>query len=231
MAIESFTSRLPDAGASGSRRSQAIYAILQREIVLGVLAPRSALLELELAQRFGVSQGTIREALLRLQEEGLVLRQAHRGTTVADCRAVDAEELIRLRHDIECRGVRRAIASRGKALATMLTEELEAMQAAARAGDEYLLSVHDRAFHLRLYRCADLPPIEPVLARTLVHVHRYKILSSSQERDLMETANRHGATVDALAAADADRAVAALSHHITTIVDLGPSMLNDGGAP
>ncbi|MGF1624897.1 MAG: GntR family transcriptional regulator, partial [Alphaproteobacteria bacterium] len=44
---------------------------LQREIVLGTLPPGTPLLELELAERFGCSQGTIREALLLLQEEGL----------------------------------------------------------------------------------------------------------------------------------------------------------------
>ncbi|MDO6575166.1 GntR family transcriptional regulator, partial [Staphylococcus pasteuri_A] len=90
-----------------------------------------------------VSQGTVREALLLLQEEGLVHRQPHRGTTVSDCRAEDAEELIRLRHDIECRGVKRAIAREGGALVDRMAAHLKEMQAAADAGDEYLLSVHD----------------------------------------------------------------------------------------
>ncbi len=66
---------------------------------------------------------------------------------------------------------------RGKRLADRMREHLHAMQAAAEAGgDEYLLSVHDRAFHSDLFACADLPPVQPVLARALVHAHRYKIL-------------------------------------------------------
>ncbi|MGY9049899.1 hypothetical protein P775_23445 [Puniceibacterium antarcticum] len=229
MAVENFLkSTTPVAGrAVASRRSFAIYTKLQREIVLGMLAPRSTLLELELANRFEVSQGTVREALLLLQEEGLVHRQAHRGTTVADCRAEDAEELIRLRHDIECRGVRRAIVRNGAALADALRGHLEAMQAAADADDEYLLSVHDRAFHSDLFAQADLPPVQPVLARALVHAHRYKILHPDQSRDLKETANRHLAIMAALEAEDADKAADALSHHITTIVDFGPSILED----
>lgn len=229
MALENFLK--PTTPASGravaSRRSFAIYTRLQREIVLGMLAPRSTLLELELANRFEVSQGTVREALLSLQEEGLVHRQAHRGTTVADCRAEDAEELIRLRHDIECRGVRRAIARNGAALADALRGHLDAMQKAAEADDEYLLSVHDRAFHSDLFAHADLPPVQPVLARALVHAHRYKILHPDQSRDLRETADRHLAIMAALEAEDADKAVEALSHHITTIVDFGPSILRD----
>jgi GntR family transcriptional regulator, rspAB operon transcriptional repressor len=228
MAAENFPKLVSTAPGRplASRRSSLIYAKLQREIVLGMLAPRSTLLELDLADRFEASQGTVREALLLLQEEGLVHRRPHRGTTVADCRAEDAEELIRLRHDIECRGVRRAIMRDGAGLADAMRVHLEAMQAAAAVGDEYLLSVHDRAFHSELFARADLPPVEPVLARALVHAHRYKILHPEQSRDLRETANRHLAIIEALAAQDPDRAAKALSHHIMTIVDFGPNILN-----
>lgn len=230
MAAETFSQILPQpvVRAFASRRSHVIYRSLQREIVLGMLAPRSALLELELANRFEVSQGTVREALLLLQEEGLVHRMAHRGTVIADCRAEDAEELIRLRHDIECRGVRRAMARQGRALADDLRRHLGAMQEAAAAGDEYLLSVHDRAFHAGLFEQADLPPVQPVLARCLIHAHRFKILHPEQRRDLLETANRHQVIIEAVAAGDAGAAVAALSHHITTIVDFGPSVIGAG---
>lgn len=227
MAVENFPKLAMTASGRSvtSRRSFIIYTKLQREIVLGMLAPRSTLLELELAGRFEASQGTVREALLLLQEEGLVHRLPHRGTTVADCRAEDAEELIRLRHDIECRGVRRAIKRHGADLASGMRAHVEAMQQAAGAGDEYLLSAHDRAFHTELFERADLPPVQPVLARALVHAHRYKILHPDQNRDLLETANRHFSIVEALESADADKAAEALSHHITTIVDFGPSIL------
>ena len=230
MAVENF--HVPPARpvlqlATGARRSQAIHSALQREIVMGELAPRAVLRELELVERFGVSQGTVREALLSLQEEGLVLRQPHRGTSVADCRADDAEELIRIRHDIECRGVRRAMARAGRKMAEPLARELDAMRIAAAAGDEYALSVHDRSFHMRLYAFADLPPVEPVLSRALVHVHRFKILHPAQGRDLMETANRHQGIVDAIADGNADLAASALAHHVMTIVDLGPRIVGE----
>jgi len=231
MAAENFPGLAPPpAGRTvASRRSHLIYTRLQREIVLGMLAPRSTVLELELANRFEVSQGTVREALLLLQEEGLVHRQPHRGTTVVDCRAEDAEELIRLRHDIECRGVVRAMTRNGYDLAEVMGVHLAAMQAAAAVGDEYLLSVHDRAFHSELFARADLPPVRPVLARALIHAHRYKILHPDQNRDLTDTANRHIVIIDAVQAGDVERARAALSHHITTIVDFGPNIVEAAG--
>lgn len=230
MAVENFpkSTRTASGRAVASRRSFVIYTRLQREIVLGMLAPRSVLLELELANRFEASQGTVREALLLLQEEGLVHRLPHRGTTVADCRAEDAEELIRLRHDIECRNVRRAMDLNGSDLVETMHGHVRAMQEAAKEGDEYLLSVHDRAFHTDLFERADLPPVQPVLARALVHVHRFKILHPAKSRDLLETANRHLVIVDALKAGNPDKAAEALSHHIMTIADFGPSILGSG---
>lgn len=230
MAVENFpkSTRTASGRAVASRRSFVIYTRLQREIVLGMLAPRSVLLELELANRFEASQGTVREALLLLQEEGLVHRVPHRGTTVADCRAEDAEELIRLRHDIECRNLRRAMELNGSNLVETMHGHVLAMQEAAKEGDEYLLSVHDRAFHMDLFERADLPPVQPVLARALVHVHRFKILHSAKSRDLLETASRHFVIVDALKAGDPDKAAEALSHHIMTIADFGPSILGHG---
>lgn len=208
------------------RRSEAVFSALQREIMLGIQKPHGVLLELELAHRFDCSQSTVREALLRLQEDGLVVRISQRGTLVADCNGDDARELLRIRHDIECRGVRRAIARYDAALRATLVDALDQMRAAARAGDEFALSVHDRAFHLKLFAAAELPAVQPVLSRCLLHNHRYKIANSEPNRDLDETAERHAAIIEALDGKNAESASAALSHHIATIVDFGPSIIH-----
>ena len=208
------------------RRSHTLFMALQREIVLGILAPKSVLLELDLADRFECSQSTVREALLQLQEEGLVTRMPHRATHVVDCLDADARELLRLRHDIECRGVPRAMERLDQGLRDGLREDIEAMRTAAVQGDEYGLSVHDRQFHLRLFGAADLPSVQPILGRCLIHNHRYKILNSQPNRALMETAERHFAITEALESGSAEKVQAALSHHISTIVDFGPSIIN-----
>lgn len=217
------------AGSAGRRRSHQVAVELERDIVLGTLRPGEAMLELSLAHRFECSQSTVREALLRLQESGLVHRVAHRGTNVAECREADARMLLRLRHDIECRAVERAITLASPLLEAHLRDALDGMRAAAGIGDEYGLSLHDRRFHLALFDAADLPAVQPILSRCLIHNHRYKILSSTPNRDLVETAERHVAILDAVAAGDSDLARRALSHHVATIVDVGPSILDEAG--
>ncbi|WP_244520657.1 GntR family transcriptional regulator [Aliiruegeria lutimaris] len=209
------------------RRSETVYGELQREIVLGLAVPESALIELDLAERFDCSQGTIREALMRLNEEGLVTRLPRRGTSVAPCHSADAQVLIALRLSIECDSIDRLMRWAGADLYDILHGKLNDMRNAARDADEYGLAAHDRAFHLALFEAADLPLVTPILRRCLVHVHRFKIMKSGQLRDLEETAERHVPILDALRARDAPRLAEVLRHHISTIVDFGPD-LTDG---
>ncbi|GGB21991.1 GntR family transcriptional regulator [Allosediminivita pacifica] len=229
MAVESFnqdpiTDLVP---RQSSRRSHTIFVALQKEIVLGVLAPERTLTELDLAQRFGCSQGTVREALMQLNEEGLVKRQPNRGTRVAPCPVDDARALLSLRSQVECSHLDRVIARADSALTADLRALLDAMRNAARDCDEYALSVRDRAFHTRLFEAADLPLVSPILTRCLIHAHRFKILNSQPNRALEETAERHRPIIEALEARDLDQLRELLAHHIATIVDFGPDLTGD----
>lgn len=229
MAIESFTQHKPTPANRPGKRSSIIYETLRREIVLGLQAPQESLLELELAARFNCSQSPVREALLRLQEEGLVVRMSNRGTQVADCAREDMLELIRLRHDIECRGIEKVIEHYNRMVYRDLTKLMQQMEQAAIEDDEYRVSELDQEFHLRIYTEANLPSIVPILKRCLVHNHRYKILTTERQVSLTVTAQRHQQIIDALESGDANTAMDALSQHVTTIVDFGPSILP--GAP
>jgi len=86
----------------------AAYATLKRRIMLNELKPCDRITELALAQDLGCSQGAVREALLRLQEDGLVIRAGHRGTTVTPLDPEEADEIIALRRRLEMRGALRA---------------------------------------------------------------------------------------------------------------------------
>src|SRR6476646_11085809 len=90
------------------RPADVVYGHVKRQIMLNELKPETALTELGLAHELGCSQGTIRETLLRLQEDGLVARTARRGTVVTRLTADEAQEMLILRRTIETRGAARA---------------------------------------------------------------------------------------------------------------------------
>lgn len=219
------TSGFAEDSRPSSRRSLNVYEALQREIMLGNIPPLATILEMEVAERFGCSQSTAREALIALDHDGLVDRRPHRGTFVAGSRADDALELIKVRRDIECRGLSRVLQNYTSQLHELLQNLIASMIRSARDGDAYQLSLLDREFHLQLYDAADLPSVRPILRRCLIHNHRFKILNSKDSGDLVETAERHEAIVEALKSGNVDSVRTVLSHHITTIVEFGPSVL------
>ncbi len=208
-------------------KSAAAFVSLKREIMLGALQPGQPLIELELATRFSCSQGTVREALLQLQDEGLVLRNGYRGTQVSACTPEEAVELFRIRQSIECRGIVHVLQNPSRTLVADLKGLLSDMTTAAAKGDELELASIDREFHGRIFMDAGLPALDPILRRCLIHNHRFKISRSMGTRDLAQTAQRHEPIVAAIEARDLKAASAALFHHIATIVDFGPNVFPD----
>ncbi|NVP57200.1 GntR family transcriptional regulator [Mycoplana rhizolycopersici] len=225
----SYFSTRPNARLMPSKpaKSAAAFNALKRDIMLGVLPAGASLTELELAAHFGCSQGTVREALLQLQEEGLVLRQGHRGTQVSECTEDEAVEMFRVRRQIECNGILRVVQAPSRTLFSDLNALFDEMMDAAHRDDELELASADRDFHRRIFQDARLPALDPILHRCLVHNHRFKISRSTAPRDLVATAQRHAAIIEAIESGDVARANAALLHHIATIVDLGPSVFPD----
>ncbi len=204
------------------RPRDAIYSTVKRRIVLNELKPGMALTELGLARELGCSQGPVREALLRLQEDGLVIRSGHRGTAVTPLDPEEAAEILALRRRIEMRGAVRAAAAVDDEALARLAELQAGMLTAAHAGDEYRLIETDTAFHLAIFSLSGLRALEQILVRCILHSHRQKLWEPRHRRTLADTASRHNVIVDRLAARDAAGLADALAHHIDTIVAVTP---------
>ncbi len=200
-------------------RGVAVHAELRRRIVLNELAPGTQLTELALAGEFACSQAAVREALLRLEGEGLVQRAGRQGTTVTDLDAEAASEILDLRRRIELRGARRAARRAGAGDRDRLARLQEAMDNAAAAADVWALIEHDTAFHLELFRPSGLTALGPILARCILHTHRFKLWAPWHRRPLAETASRHRAILAALQAGDPAALMRELALHLDTIVE------------
>lgn len=203
-----------------SRPSDLVYGIVKRRIILNELTPETVLTELGLAHEIGCSQGPIREALLRLQEDGLVVRSGRR-TIVTRLTAEEADEMLALRRRIETRGaLKAALHADGQALED-LRGILATMKEAAALGDEYRVIEADKDFHLALFRLSGLDALGQILARCIMHSNRYKLWAPEHRRPLIETARRHDVLYERLAAGDGSGLAAALGSHIDTIVIQG----------
>lgn len=204
-------------------RSPSLRALteLRRCIVMNELPPGTVLTELGLAADLGVSQAAVREALLRLDGEGLVLRAGRQGTTVTDLDADTAAEILDLRRRIELRGARRAARRAASGDIAALRRVQAAMEQAAAQGDAWAVVECDMDLHLALFRLSGLHAMLPILARCMLHTHRFRLWAPWHRRPLQETARRHRPILDALAAGDAARLGREIGQHLDTIVERG----------
>jgi DNA-binding GntR family transcriptional regulator len=194
------------------------YDDVKRRIMMNELKPGEVLTELGLARGLGCSQGTVREALFRLQEDGLVTRAGRRGTTVTRLDPDEAQEILALRRRIEMRGALKAVhAVDGEALARLEAQQM-AMERSARAGDEPRLTELDIEYHQMLFALSGLEALAQILTRCMLHAHRWRLWAPSHRRPLLETARRHRLITKRLAARDGEGLAEVIGHHIDTIV-------------
>ena len=192
---------------------------LRRQIVLNEVAPGTVLTELALAARLSSSQAAIREALLRLEGEGLVARSGRQGTAVTPLDRDEAEEILDLRRRIEVRAALRVARRAGAGDVSALRQLLDDMHAAATAGDIWTMVERDTQFHLSLFRVSGLLAMEPILARCILHTHRFRLWAPWHRRPLEQTAARHAPILAALSAGDADGLAASLAEHLDTMIE------------
>lgn len=125
---------------------------LRTSIVDGSLAPPgSQLSEVELANRFGVSRGPVREALQRLVQEGLLLSEPHRGVFIPVLTDEDFLDIYLAREALESAAVRTIVANDNAAeAARSLDQHVTAMERAEAQGDWAAVGNSDLEFHVAL---------------------------------------------------------------------------------
>lgn len=213
------SSHLPPTRARApSSLADQVYAAVRDAIVHGPFAPGQKLVELDLAGRMGTSQGPVREALQRLERDGLVERRARHATYVTHIDANAIYELFAIRSLIEGFAVRRALPHIGPAQLSELTELLAAMRAAGERDDMRGLLNCDMLFHRRICEWSGSPVLLGTWLPPYSQIQRY--MAQNHRRhfgDLLTAADTHAPIVEALRQGDPDRAAQVLQNHIMLI--------------
>jgi DNA-binding GntR family transcriptional regulator len=196
---------------------------LRSAIMYGVFAPGTQLGEAELAARFEVSRGPLREAMQRLVQEGLLRGERHRGLFVIDLDAQDVRDIYLARLAIEraaCELIMHG--NRGEAV-VRLAEALDKLVTAAESADRNAMSDADQAFHLALVSCSGNSRLER-MAQTLL-VETRMCLAALQEHypEPHDLVNEHQVLVDAISDGDEEQLLSLIEAHMRdSIVRLTP---------
>lgn len=208
-------------GEKRARKSDSVYQDLMGRILTGELKSDSAMTEQSLAQEYACSQSTIREALMLLQECGLVVRNGYQGTFVTDPSLAEANLLLRLRINTEVAGLAEAARTITPDQVSELRDLDRQFMEARCQRDIYACAEIDREFHLQIFRYAGMSALEPILVRTLVMLQKIT-LATPRPDDAWTHPNivQHNSILDALDARDSDAAVSALKSHVFSSVTL-----------
>lgn len=202
-----------------ARLVDVVYEALRDAIVAGALSPGARLREVALAKHYGVSPTPVREALRRLEREGLVEVSPHKGATVAAFTLHELANLYEIHEILQCRAMRRAAEARDRDFASLVALLAEA-EAILGEPDQVEFNRLDLAFHRALNEMGGNAP----LAELIEQVHRR--IQSARVRDAVYLPGRpaqshaqHHQLLAAVRDRDADRAEELTSAHIGAVRD------------
>ena len=187
-----------------------------REAIMALdLAPGTVLARQELAEQFGVSQTPVREALMRLNEEGLVDVFPQHATLVSRIDIGAARQAHFLRRAIELELVRDLALQRPEGLVEALQRQIALQQALAEAQQYGDFVAADRRFHQLLYEAAGMAELVDLVGRVSGHVDRLRRLHLPTAGKTALILRDHRAIAEAIAVGDATGAQDALRTHLS----------------
>ena len=189
-------------------KTDLVAALIRELIITGKLGAGEQLRQRDLAQRFGVSQTPVREAMRRLESEGLLVCDTHKGFTVAASDQGLLEENFLIRAALESLAASLAARKVDAASLARLRELNERMRALA--DDDPAFAELNREFHFTVYSCARSPLLLSLMRLLWASLHGGPQVS----RTRAESARQHDDILTALSDGDAERAAALTYQHI-----------------
>ena len=195
------------------------YEALRQAIVVGSLQPNERLVEANLAREFGLGRSAVRTALARLEQDGLVEREPHRGARVRLIDEREAVEILEARAVLEGVAARHAAQNATTADVKRLRQILKEMRRLLDSGDLLRASDENAVLHRTLLEIADHPTVMRLISMLKSQLVRFQyrtiMLPGRTERSFEE----HSAIVDAVAAGDPDAAEKAMRRHLSHVAE------------
>lgn len=203
---------LRDSMISPRSVEESVTEALRNAILRGDLEPGRRLAQVELSEELGVSRIPLRDALRRLESEGLVEIDGRRGARVSSLTDKDVAEIYKMRILLESACARSAIEALEDEDAEHLIRLSEEMDRTADDPESGALA--RKNFYGEFYAKADLPRIRATVLQLRALVHRYHLLTDSGEHP-----NAHEELRDCIRNRDAEKAAKVVRTHLEATRD------------
>ncbi|WP_367124885.1 GntR family transcriptional regulator [Streptomyces phytohabitans] len=208
----------PSAPAKRPPAPDRVYAHIKQAVLERRYEGGMLLTEGELAAAVGVSRTPVREALLRLEAEGLIRLYPKKGALVLPVSAQEISDVVETRLLVEEHSVRKAAAAPPAGLTDRLEELLARQRAEAASGRLAEVAVHDRCFHAEIVRATgndilvrlydQLRDRQLRMGVAVMHAHPDRVAKNITE---------HARILDAIRSGDADAAADSVRQHVSRV--------------
>ena len=209
--------------------AQLIHFHLRDDIISMRRRPGEPIAEKDITQTYQVSRTPVREALLRLSEEGLIDIIAKSGTIVSRIPADELPEAILARKAIEQMTARMAAELAARSDVLKLRAIVERQKEALRSNDIDGFHDEDEALHRSIMAAAGLPGIWRFVEGIKVQLDRFRRLTLPQAHRMERALAEHVELVDAIGAGQSEKAATVIGDHLdwlgaslAKIRDIGP---------
>ncbi len=202
----------------GRQASVQIFEVLREAIIDLSLPPGASLSRTELATRFRVSSTPLRDAFMRLAEEGLVDIFPQHGTVVSriDLRKVHEAHFLRRAIELEVVGI--VAKAPTKELIARLRDLLARQRAMHQLRDRRAFTEADQAFHRTLFEVANVPELWSLIRGQSGHLDRLRRLHLPSPGKADSIMAQHRAIIDAVAAGNLDKARDSMRKHLADTI-------------
>ena len=196
---------------------QQAYDFVKAQIMNLELKPGQYITDSEVANRLGISRTPVREALRRLEQEGLLINQARRGWKVYALSLEDIHDIFDIKETLEGMIARRAAACSNEELRRAMVEAMKHMRRAAEAGDVEAWQKADVELHDAIFGMGGNERATNIIQSLNDQWHRVRIGFLAMQGRIQRSNPEHQAVIESILAGDGEEAERLMRVHLHNV--------------
>lgn len=191
-----------------------VFNTLRQAILTGEMEPGERLMEIQLANKLGVSRTPIREAIRKLELEGLVVMVPRKGAEVADITEKDLRDVLEVRTALEELSIELAMKNMNDDDCKQLTEANKLFAKDSEGDDLIKIAEADVAFHELIYMATGNKRLIQMINNLREQMYRYRLEYIKDKSTHARLVDEHNRIIDAMVKNDVAAAKAAIKLHV-----------------
>ncbi|MBO5656566.1 MAG: GntR family transcriptional regulator [Agathobacter sp.] len=191
-----------------------VFQTLREAILRGDLQPGERLMEIQLANKLGVSRTPIREAIHMLEQEGLVVTIPRKGAEVAKMTLKDMEDVLEIREALDVLAAQLACGRITEEGLAELKDKKKVFEFSLKSADVKQIAEADVSFHDVIYEATGNPKLVNLLNNLREQIYRYRVEYLKNDQNYPALIEEHEAIYHALVERDENLIIQAVQIHV-----------------